>query len=179
MRSRYARKITTKQKRSKTHKSRRQSRRFVGGACPIPGNSTWKDYCNSYPDRVELFLSVLNKLHCSANPGTPLNLKYFADGQCDLVSIAIIETIEKLQKPWHFEWVSSRVNGTRHIFLYDRDVGLYIDLTARQFFSGEDMATIAGTEEQMKALGYKFPVGKEEFEEHYPTVVQELERKLK
>jgi hypothetical protein len=117
--------------------------------------------------------------HCSANPGTPLNLKYFADGQCDLVSVAILVKIKELQKPWDFEWVSGKVNGNPHIFLYDREWKIYIDLTARQFFSGEDMATIAGTEEQMKALGYEFPVDEEEFEDHYPNVVEEVRRMMK
>ncbi len=118
----------------------------------------------------------MNKLHCSANPGKPLNLSYFADGQCDLVSIAILETIKKLQKPWNFRWVSSKVKGTSHIFLYDMDFKLCIDLTARQFFPGED--TIAGTEEEMKALGYEFPVDEEDFKKHLPTVVKEVEKAL-
>ena len=156
----------------------RRSRSFVGGACPIPGNSTWKEYCMFLPERVELFLSVLNKLHCGANPGTPFSLSYFADGQCDLVSIAILETIKRVGKPWNFGWVSGKVKGNPHIFLYDKDVKLYIDLTARQFFSGDDMTTIAGTEEQLRELGYEFPVDEEEFREHLPTVLKEVRAML-
>ncbi len=162
--------------RKKTTRRQRRSRRHVGGACSIPGNTTWKEYCTFLPERAELFLSVLNKLHCGANPGKPLNLSYFADGQCDLVSIAILETIKKLKKPWNFTWVSSKVKGNPHIFLYDKDVKLYIDLTARQFFPGED--TIAGTEEQMKTLGYEFPVDEEYFKEHLPTVIKEAHKWL-
>ena len=170
----------TRNARKKTTKRQRPSRRrTVGGeppACPIPGNTTWKEYCKFLPERANLFFSVMNKLHCSAKPGKPLNFSHFADGQCDLVSIAIIETIKKLQKPWNFRWVSSKVKGTSHIFLYDEDVKLCIDLTARQFFPGED--TIAGTEEQMKALGYEFPVDEEDFKNHLPTVVKEAHAAL-
>ncbi len=174
--TRNARKKTTRRQRPSR---RRSCRRSVGGeppACPIPGNTTWKEYCRFLPERANLFFSVMNKLHCSAKPGKPLNFSYFADGQCDLVSIAILETIKKMQKPWKIRWISSKVNGTSHIFLYDMDVKLCIDLTARQFFPGED--TIAGTEEQMKALGYEFPVDEEGFKNHLPTVIEEVREAL-
>jgi hypothetical protein len=110
------------------------------------------------------------------NPDVPLNLSYFADGQCDLVSIAILETIKKLGKAWNLEWIAGRVNGNPHIFLYDKDAELYVDLTARQFFSEEDMATLAGTEKQLRAIGYEFPVDEELFREHLPTVIKEVKR---
>ncbi len=117
-------------------------------------------------------------MHCGANPGAPFNLSYFADGQCDIVTIAILEEIKKLEKPWKLTWVSGAVRGNPHIFLYDMDFKLYIDLTARQFFSGEEMVTVAGTEKQLVALGYEFPVDEELFREHLPTVVEEARRLL-
>jgi hypothetical protein len=120
----------------------------------------------------------MNKIHCNANPGEPFRLNYFADGQCDMVTIAVLEEIKKLGKSWKFTWVSGAVNGSPHIFLYDEDFRMYIDLTARQFFSEDSMSTVAGTEEQMRALGYEFPVDEEEFREHLPTVVKEVRKML-
>jgi hypothetical protein len=148
-----------------------------GGSCPLPGNAAWKKYCVKYQERVDFFVYVLNTLHrgkqivAEEDPAAPLNLCYFADGMCDLVSIAVLLMIERKQKPWNFTWVSGRVKGVSHIFLHDMDANIYVDLTARQFFS--DMETVAGSANELHAMGYTFPVNEVFFKEHLPTVVGE------
>lgn len=150
----------------------------------LHGNTAWKEYSTKYPERAEFFERVLRILHrgkqvlAKENPNEPMDLCYFADGTCDLVSIAVLQMIDREKKPWKFTWVPGRVQGTSHIFLHDTDADVYIDLTARQFFPEKEMETVAGSAEELRALGYIFPYEEHEFMRHIFTVIKEVDTML-